>query len=74
MSARAQQWKGRIKQAAGTVTGDRRLEDEARIGRRTGAAEERVSTAKPKLREAGRLKVCYEQGKRLGALVAVLAA
>jgi hypothetical protein len=43
-----------------------------RLRKRYGSLMQ-VLRVSPKLREAGRLKVRYEQGKRLGALVAVLA-
>lgn len=51
MSAKTEQWKGRIKQAAGSLTGNRRLEREGRADRRAGEAKERL--AKTKGRVAG---------------------
>jgi uncharacterized protein YjbJ (UPF0337 family) len=51
MSAKRKQWKGRIKQAAGTLTGRRKLEREGGADRRSGEAEERVDQAKGKLDE-----------------------
>ena len=49
MSAKTQQWKGRIKQAAGTLTGNKRLEDEGRDDRRAGEAKEQLAKAKGKV-------------------------
>jgi uncharacterized protein YjbJ (UPF0337 family) len=34
MNTKTQQWKGRIKQAAGTLTGNKKLESEGRADRR----------------------------------------
>lgn len=48
MSAKTQQWKGRIKQAAGTLLHNQKLEDEGRTDRRTGEAKEQVAKAKNK--------------------------
>lgn len=48
MSAKTQQWKGRIKQAAGTLLHNNRLEDEGRADRRAGEAKEQVAKAKSK--------------------------
>jgi uncharacterized protein YjbJ (UPF0337 family) len=45
------QWKGRIKQAAGTVTGNKRLEREGRADRLSGEAKQRVAQAKSKVDE-----------------------
>jgi uncharacterized protein YjbJ (UPF0337 family) len=49
MSARTQQWKGRIKQAAGSLTGNRRLEEEGKADRQAGEAKEELARAKEKL-------------------------
>lgn len=49
MSAKTQQWKGRIKQATGSLTGNRRLEEEGRDDRRAGEAKEQVARAKGKV-------------------------
>jgi uncharacterized protein YjbJ (UPF0337 family) len=46
MSAKTEQWKGRIKQAAGSLTGNKRLEREGRADRRAGEAKERLAKAK----------------------------
>jgi uncharacterized protein YjbJ (UPF0337 family) len=51
MSAKTQQWKGRIKQATGSLTGNRRLEDEGRIDRQTGEAKEQLAKAKNKVKD-----------------------
>lgn len=44
--------KGRVKQAAGTVTGDKSLEAEGALDRVKGAAQEKVGEAKRKLNES----------------------
>ena len=49
MRAKTQQWKGRIKQAAGSLTGNRRLEEEGRADRRAGEAKEQLDRAKDKV-------------------------
>jgi uncharacterized protein YjbJ (UPF0337 family) len=46
--------KGRVKQAAGAVTGDKSLEAEGAVDRAKGAAKEKVGEAKRKLDEANR--------------------
>jgi uncharacterized protein YjbJ (UPF0337 family) len=46
MGARTKRWTGRIKQAAGALTGNRKLEREGRADRRSGEAEERLTQAK----------------------------
>jgi uncharacterized protein YjbJ (UPF0337 family) len=51
MSARTKQWKGRIKQAAAAITGDRKKEREGRVERRAGEAEERIDQAADKASE-----------------------
>jgi uncharacterized protein YjbJ (UPF0337 family) len=49
MGARTKRWTGRITQAAGTLTGNRKLEREGRADRRTADAQERFSRAKGKV-------------------------
>lgn len=49
MGAKTKQWTGRIKQAAGTLTGNRKLEREGRTDRRSGEAEERLTQARGKV-------------------------
>lgn len=51
MSAKTQQWKGRIKQAAGSLTGNKRLENEGRADRQAAEAKEQIAKAKGKLEE-----------------------
>lgn len=51
MSAKIQQWKARIKQAAGTLTGNKKREREGRADRATGEAKERLTQAKHKIDE-----------------------
>lgn len=51
MSAKTQQFRGRIKQAAGTLTGNQRLEDEGRADRKAGEAKEQLAKAKGKVKE-----------------------
>jgi len=49
VSAKTKQWAGRIKQAAGRLTGNKRLERKGRAERVSGAAKERVTRAKNKV-------------------------
>ncbi len=49
MSAKTKQWKGRIKQAAGTLTGSKKLEREGRADRLAGQTQERLDRAKGKV-------------------------
>lgn len=49
MSAKTQQWKGRIKQAAGSLTRNRKLEREGRADRRAGEAKEHLDHARGKI-------------------------
>ena len=51
MGAKTQQWKGRIKQAAGGLTGNKKLEREGRADRRVGEAKERLTHARGKVDE-----------------------
>jgi uncharacterized protein YjbJ (UPF0337 family) len=51
MNTKAQQWKGRIKQAAGSLTGNKKLENEGRADRRAADAKERLAKAKGKVDE-----------------------
>lgn len=51
MSAKTKQLKGRIKQAAAAITGDRKLERKGRAERRAGEAEERIDQATDKASE-----------------------
>jgi uncharacterized protein YjbJ (UPF0337 family) len=51
MSAKRKQWTGRIKQAAGSLTGHKRLEREGAADRRSGQAEERIAQVKGKVNE-----------------------
>ena len=51
MSAKSDQVKGQVKQAAGVLTGDKDLESEGKMDRRTGEAEEKVDHAKDKVDE-----------------------
>jgi uncharacterized protein YjbJ (UPF0337 family) len=49
MGARTEQLKGRIKQAAGTLTGNHKLEREGRVDRRSGEAIARLDEATDKV-------------------------
>jgi uncharacterized protein YjbJ (UPF0337 family) len=49
VSAKTKQWKGRIKQAAGSLTGNKKLEREGRADRLSGEANERLTQAEGKL-------------------------
>jgi uncharacterized protein YjbJ (UPF0337 family) len=64
MNTKTQQWKGRIKQAAGTLTGNKKLESEGRADRRAAEAKERLAKAKGKVEE-----VIDEAAKSLGDVI-----
>ena len=49
MGAKTKRWTGRIKQAAGTLSGNRKLEREGRAERRSAEAEERLTQARGKV-------------------------
>jgi uncharacterized protein YjbJ (UPF0337 family) len=51
MSAKSDQVKGHVKEAAGVVSGDKDLESEGKTDRRTGEAEEKIDHAKDKVEE-----------------------
>jgi uncharacterized protein YjbJ (UPF0337 family) len=51
MSAKSDQVKGHVKEAAGVLTGDKDLESEGKTDRRTGEAEEKIDHAKDKVEE-----------------------
>ena len=51
MGEKTDQAKGRVKEAAGALTGDKDLESEGKADRRTGEAEEKVDHAKDKVDE-----------------------
>ena len=51
MGAKTKQLKGRIKQAAGTLTGSKKLEREGRVDRRSAEGEERLAQAKGQVGE-----------------------
>lgn len=51
MSAKTRQWKGRIKQAAASLTGNKKLQREGSADRRSGEAEERLTQATDKVGE-----------------------
>ncbi len=51
MSARTDEWKGRVKQAAGALTGNRRLEREGRADRRAADAKRRLARARGRVDE-----------------------
>jgi uncharacterized protein YjbJ (UPF0337 family) len=51
MSAKSDQVKGHVKEAAGVLTGDKDLESEGKTDRRTGEAEEQIDHAKDKVEE-----------------------
>jgi uncharacterized protein YjbJ (UPF0337 family) len=52
MSGKVENLKGRAKQAAGAVTGDKELEAEGAVDRAAGAMKETVEKAKRNLRDA----------------------
>jgi uncharacterized protein YjbJ (UPF0337 family) len=51
MNTKARQWKGQIKQAAGSLTGNKKLEREGRADRRAAEAKDRLAKAKGKAHE-----------------------
>ena len=51
MSGKSDQVKGRAKEVAGILTGDKDLESEGKTDRRTGEANEKVDHAKGKVDE-----------------------
>jgi len=51
MSAKTDQMKGKAKEAAGSVTGNKDLEAAGKADRRAGEAKERVDRAKAKIEE-----------------------
>ena len=52
VKGKAENLKGRVKQAAGSLTGDKKLEAEGAFDRAKGAAQEKVGEAKRKLNDA----------------------
>jgi uncharacterized protein YjbJ (UPF0337 family) len=52
VKGKAENLKGRVKQAAGSLTGDKKLEAEGAVDRAKGAGQEKVGEAKRKLNEA----------------------
>jgi uncharacterized protein YjbJ (UPF0337 family) len=52
IKGKAENLKGRVKQAAGTLTGDKKLEAEGAVDRAKGAAREKIGEVKRKLDEA----------------------
>ena len=51
MSAKSDQAKGHVKEAAGVLSGDKDLEAKGKTDRRTGEAEEKIDHAKDKFEE-----------------------
>jgi uncharacterized protein YjbJ (UPF0337 family) len=51
MSAKSDQVKGHVKEAAGVLSGDKNLESEGKTDRRTGEAEEKIDHAKHSVEE-----------------------
>jgi uncharacterized protein YjbJ (UPF0337 family) len=51
MSAKSDQVKGHVKEAAGVLAGDKDLESEGKTDRRTGEAEEKIDRAKDKVED-----------------------
>lgn len=52
MSAKSDQVKGQVKEAAGVLAGDKDLESEGKKDRRTGEVEEKIDHVKDKVEEA----------------------
>jgi uncharacterized protein YjbJ (UPF0337 family) len=51
MGAKGDQVKGKVKEAAGSLTGDKDLESEGKADRRAGEAKEKLGHAKDKVEE-----------------------
>jgi uncharacterized protein YjbJ (UPF0337 family) len=51
MGAESDQVKGQVKEAVGSLTGDKDLESEGKADRRAGEAKEKVDDAKDKVEE-----------------------
>ena len=51
MGEKTDQAKGRVKEAAGALTGDKDLEAEGKADRRAGEAKEKLGHAKDKIKE-----------------------
>jgi len=51
MAGKTDQVKGQVKEAVGSLTGDKDLESEGRADRRAGEAKEKVDHAKDKVEE-----------------------
>ena len=51
MGAKSDQVKGKVKEAAGVLSGDKDLESEGKADRRTGEVKEKIDDAKDKLEE-----------------------
>lgn len=49
MGAKAEQVKGQVKEAAGSLTGDKDLESEGKADRRAGEAKEKLDDVKKKV-------------------------
>ena len=49
MGAKTEQVKGQVKEAAGTLTGDKNLESEGKADRRAGEAKEKLDDVKKKV-------------------------
>ena len=49
MGAKSEQMKGKVKEAAGSLTGDKDLESEGKADRRAGEAKEKVDDVKQKV-------------------------
>lgn len=52
MSGKTDQAKGRVKQAAGTLVGDKRLENEGRVDRAAGKVKEETGKVVDKVKSA----------------------
>jgi uncharacterized protein YjbJ (UPF0337 family) len=51
MAGKTDQVKGRVKEAVGSLTGDKDLESEGKADRRAGETKEKVANAKDKVEE-----------------------
>jgi uncharacterized protein YjbJ (UPF0337 family) len=52
MAGKIEKSKGKVKEAVGSLTGNKKLESEGKIDRRAGEAKEKIGHAKSKVEEA----------------------
>jgi uncharacterized protein YjbJ (UPF0337 family) len=52
MAGRIEKSKGKVKEAVGSLTGNKQLESEGKVDRRAGEAKEKIGRVKSKVEEA----------------------